>query len=129
MTVQRQSGLRQEAPSRRVEPLLWLMFSAGGMLAALFLPVLLFLFGLAFPLGWLPAPAHPHLSALVRHPLTRLALLALCALASFHAAHRLRYTLRDGLQLKRLRPLIDLLCYGGALAGSAVAAYLLVVVV
>ena len=66
-------------------------------------------------------------AALVRHPVTRLVLLALCVLALFHAAHRLRYTLRDGLQLRRLRPLVDALCYGGALAGSAVAAYLLVV--
>jgi fumarate reductase subunit D len=105
------------------------MFSAGGMLAALFLPVLLFLFGLAIPLGRLPPPDYPHLAVLVRHPITRVALLAVCVLSLFHAAHRLRYTLRDGLQLKRLRPLIDLLCYGGAVAGSAVAVYLLVVVV
>ena len=38
---------------RRVEPLVWLMFSAGGVLAAVFLPILILLFGLAFPLGWL----------------------------------------------------------------------------
>jgi fumarate reductase subunit D len=110
---------------RPVEPVLWLMFSAGGMLAALLIPVLLFLFGLAFPLGWLPAPTHPHLYAVIRHPVTRLVLLALCVLALFHAAHRLRYTVRDGLQLKRLSRLVDLLCYGGAVGGSAVAAYLL----
>jgi fumarate reductase subunit D len=39
--------------TRRLEPLAWLLFSAGGVLAAMVLPVLVLLFGLAFPLGWL----------------------------------------------------------------------------
>ena len=52
--------------TRRLEPLAWLLFSAGGVLAALVLPVLVFLFGLAFPLGWLPAPSYAHLLALVQ---------------------------------------------------------------
>lgn len=103
------------------------MFSAGGMLAALLAPALLFLFGLAFPLGWLPAPTHAHLLALVRHPAARLVLVVLCVLALFHAAHRLRYTVRDGLRLRRRSGLIELSCYGGALGGSVVAAYVLLV--
>ena len=37
---------------RSIEPLLWMLFSAGGVAAALMIPVLLFLFGLAIPLGW-----------------------------------------------------------------------------
>src|SRR5438309_1280916 len=44
---------------RPIEPLLWLLFSAGGVLAALLLPVLLLLFGVAFPLGWLAARRTP----------------------------------------------------------------------
>ena len=76
-----------------VEPILWLLFSAGGMLAALLMPVLLLLFGLAFPLGWLDAPDHEHLLAVLSNPITRLALLGLCVLALFHWAHRFRYTL------------------------------------
>ena len=60
------------APHRRsARPFLWLLFSAGGMAAALVLPVLLFLFGLAFPLGLLDAPDHAHLLAVVRNPLSR----------------------------------------------------------
>jgi fumarate reductase subunit D len=110
---------------RSPEPFLWLLFSAGGVLAALFLPVLVLLFGLAIPLGWWSAPDHAHLLAVVHHPLTRLVLLALCVLALFHWAHRFRYTLYDGLQLKRLRPVIAWLCYGGAVAGSLAAAYVL----
>jgi fumarate reductase subunit D len=110
---------------RRVEPLLWLLFSSGGLAAALLIPVLVLFFGLVFPAGWVPAPAHAHLLSVVRSPLTRIVLFGLCVLALFHWAHRFRYTLYDGLQLKRLSPLIIAVCYGGALAGSGVAAYLL----
>ena len=40
---------------RSNEPFLWLLFSAGGVVAAILIPVHLLLFGIAFPLGWLPA--------------------------------------------------------------------------
>lgn len=110
---------------RSIEPFLWLLFSAGGVLAALLIPSLLFLFGLAFPLGWLSPPSHEHLLALLRHPLTRAALFLFCTLSLFHGAHRFRYTLYDGLQIKHLNELINPLCYGTAIAGSILAAYLL----
>ena len=110
---------------RTIEPLLWLLFSAGGVLAALFLPSLVFLFGVAFPLGWLSPPRHEHLLAVLRHPLTRVVLLLLCILSLFHWAHRFRYTLYDGLQIKHLNELINVFCYGGAIVGSIVAGYLL----
>jgi fumarate reductase subunit D len=110
---------------RTIEPLLWLLFSAGGVLAALLMPVLLFLFGLAFPLGWLTPPSHDHLLGVLRHPLTRVVLFLLCGLSLFHWAHRFRYTLYDGLQIKHLNELINLCCYGGAVVGSVVAGYLL----
>ena len=42
---------------RPVTPFLWVLFSAGGTIAALLFPVHLFLTGLAFPLGWLEPPA------------------------------------------------------------------------
>ena len=110
---------------RPIEPFLWLLFSAGGVLAALMIPVLLFLFGLAFPLGWLTPPSHEHLLAVLRHPLTRLALFLLSTLSLFHWAHRFRYTLYDGLQIKHLNELINPFCYGGAIVGSVLAAYVL----
>jgi fumarate reductase subunit D len=112
--------------SEPYEPFVWLLFSGGGMVAALVLPVLIFLFGLAFPLGWISPPDYDHLLAVLRFPLTRLGLLAVCALALAHWAHRFRYTLRDGLQLQRYDGPISALCYGGALVGSAAAAYLLI---
>jgi succinate dehydrogenase subunit D len=110
---------------RPLTPFLWTLFSMGGTIAALLFPVHLFLIGLAFPLGWLEAPTYEALRGLVAHPATRLYLFGLIALPLFHWAHRFRYTLYDGLQLKHLFGLIAVLCYGAALMGSAVAAYTL----
>ena len=107
------------------EPVLWVLFSAGGVVAAFVIPVQLFLLGLAFPLGWIPAPRYEYLHALVRLPLTRLYLFVLCFLALFHWAHRFRYTLYDGLQIKHLNGLINPCCYGAAIVGSIAALYLL----
>jgi fumarate reductase subunit D len=112
---------------RRTEPLLWSAFSSGGMAAALLLPVLLLFFGLVFPAEWVPAPGYAHVLSVAHNPLTRIVLLGLCVLALFHWAHRFRYTLYDVFHLKRLSTPIILSCYGGALAGSGFAAYLLLV--
>lgn len=104
---------------------LWLLFSAGGVVAAFLVPVHLFLFGLAIPLGWIHAPGYEHLLALVRMPLVKVYLFVLCSLPLFHWAHRFRYTLYDGLKVKHLNEVIFTLCYGGAAAGTALAGYLL----
>jgi fumarate reductase subunit D len=112
-------------PRRPVEPWLWLLFSAGGVAAALLVPVFLLLFGLAFPLGWVAAPDHSHLLVVLQNPLVRLVLLAVVVLLLFHWAHRFRYTLYDGLQLQRLGGLITALCYGGAVLGAAITAVVL----
>jgi succinate dehydrogenase subunit D len=109
----------------RITPLLWLLFSAGGTVAALLFPVHLFLTGLAFPLGWLEAPGYESALGLLRHPVTKLYLFVLISLPLFHWAHRFRYTLYDGLQLKHLTQLIAVLCYGAALVGTAMAVHAL----
>jgi fumarate reductase subunit D len=111
---------------RPIEPLFWLLFSAGGVLSALLVPVLLLLFGVVFPLGLAAAPSYDYLrTTVLSNLLTRLVLFLLCTLGLFHWAHRFRYTLYDGLQIKHLNELINLLCYGGAITGSIVAGILL----
>lgn len=110
---------------RHPEPLLWMLFSAGGMLSGMLMPILLLLFGIAFPLGWLASPTHEQMVAVLGNPVTRLAVFSLCALSLFHWAHRFRHTLYDGLQIKHLNEVIALVSYGAATAGSAWAAYLL----
>ena len=103
-------------------PFLWTLFSAGGTMAALLLPVHLLLFGVAFPLGWVGPPTYETLRTLAAHPLVKVYLLVLIALPLFHWAHRFRYTLYDGLQLTHLTELIAVLCYGTVLAGTVFAA-------
>jgi fumarate reductase subunit D len=115
VTMERQSN----------EAFFWLLFSAGGVVAAILIPVHLFLFGLAFPLGWLQPPSYEHLMTLVRMPLVRIYLFVLCSLPLSHWAHRFRYTLYDGLQVKHLNEVIFTLCYGGAVAGTVLAGYFL----
>jgi succinate dehydrogenase subunit D len=103
------------------EPFLWLLFSAGGVMAALFLPALVFLFALAMPFGWLDAPDRDRLLGLLGHPLVALVLLGLCVLALFHWAQRFRYTLFDGLKLKAQQRTINAVVYALTLVGSAAA--------
>jgi len=88
----------------KLTPLLWGLFSAGGTVAALLFPAHMFLTVAAYPYGWLRPPSYGYL---------------------FHWAHRFRYTLYDGLQIKHLTLLIVTVCYGSAIAGSAFAAYVL----
>jgi len=118
------SNLRS-GPKSSAEPFIWLGFSAGGVVSALAVPALLFLFGVAFPLGWIEPPDHAHLDAVLSHAITRLALLGLCFLSLVHFAHRFRFTLIDGLQLRRYDLLVATATYGTALVGSALAGYVL----
>ncbi len=107
------------------EAFFWLLFSAGGVVAAVLIPIQLFLFFLAFPLGILHPPTYEYLRVMAHMPLVRIYLFILCSLPLFHWAHRFRYTLYDGLQVKHLNEVIFTFCYGGALFGTAVAAWLL----
>ena len=110
---------------RHPEPLLWMLFSAGGVISGMLMPMLVFLFGLAIPLGWLTAPGRAQMLAGLGNPLIQATLLALCVLSLFHWAHRFRHTLYDGLQIKHLNEVIAVVSYGTAVAGSIITAYLL----
>ena len=114
---------------RTAEPILWLLFSAGGVVSALFLPVLMVLFALAVPLGWLSPPAHGPLLALFGNPLVAIVLFGLFVLSLFHWAQRFRYTLFDGLGLKAHQRMINTIVYAVAVVGSVWAAVVLVGVV
>jgi fumarate reductase subunit D len=110
---------------RHPEPLLWMLFSAGGVMSAMLMPILLLLFGVGFPLGWLSPPSHDRMRIVLGNPLVALVLFGLCALSLFHWAHRFRHTLYDGLQIKHLNEVLAIATYGAAVAGSVAAGYLL----
>ena len=98
----------------------WLTFSGGGVMAAMFLPVLAFLFALAFPLGWIDPPDHDHLPPSSATRSRSSCCSGMFVLMLVHAAHRFRYTLYDGLQVKH-KVLVGAACYGGALLGTLLA--------
>jgi fumarate reductase subunit D len=110
---------------RSHEPVFWALFGAGGMLSALLGPVLIFVTGIAVPLGWLPPDTmdHARMLAFLRSPLGALGAGALIALLLFHGCHRLLHSLHD-LGLRRSR-WTALAFYGFAALGSAVAFVLL----
>ncbi len=110
---------------KNAEPFWWSLFGAGGVLSALFLPVLLFLTGIAFPLGWLGPPSYEHLHSLLQPIISRLLLFGIIMLSMFHWAHRFRFSLEDGLQLKRFDFLISVLCYGSAIVIAVYTGYTL----
>ena len=64
---------------QRVEPYVWLAFSGGGVMAAVFLPILAFLFGLAYPLGWLDWPDRDHLRRRGQQPADRSSSCSACS--------------------------------------------------
>lgn len=105
---------------RSREPYLWAVFSAGGMAAAMVLPAVAFVLWVAAPAGWIDV-RYDALAETFRHPVTRVVLFAVVSGSLFHAAHRFRYTLYDGLQLYHLNALIALLTYGVATALSVLA--------
>jgi fumarate reductase subunit D len=111
-------------PHRSREPGLWLLFSAGGTLTALLLPMLVFVLWVAPSLGWMEPLTHAAVAPLARHVLVRLLLFVLVTLSLYHWAHRFRYTLYDGLQLYHLNRLIAVLTYGTATALTAVGAFI-----
>ncbi len=110
----------------RSEPFWWLLFSAGGMMTAIFLPGHLIFQGIALPLGWIPSEAitYERMHALVSHPIAKLYLFTLLFLSFFHGAHRLKHVLYD-LGVKAQRP-PAFLCYGLAFVMTILAGLALV---
>ncbi len=104
-------------------PIFWLLFGAGGMLSALIGPMLVFIAGIALPLGWLFTPeafAYANVHAVVSHWLGMALLFAVISLFLWHAGHRLFHSLHDvGIRQGRIARLIF---YGGPLIGSILAA-------
>lgn len=100
------------------EPFWWGLFSAGGMIAAFAMPVMILLTGFLAPLGVLPtALGYEHLHGLLSHVLVKIAISAAVTLTLFHCAHRVRHTLVD-VGLATEDGVAAALCYLGAVAGG-----------
>jgi fumarate reductase subunit D len=107
----------------------WGLFAAGGMTAALLVPVHIAIQGVLGPLGLVPFvnARYETFSAALANPLVRLYLFVLISLPFFHAAHRTRFLLID-LGLRRGRAVIAWLLYGAAIVGTVITALVLLTV-
>ena len=100
----------------------WLLFGAGGMLSALLGSMLVFITGIAVPLGW-PLPsdlmAYPRMLAFAQHWAGKGFFFVVIALFAWHAAHRIFHSLHDlGIHNGVVAKVV---CYGVALAITLIA--------
>lgn len=101
--------------TRANKPLVWFPFAAGGLVAALMLPVLILVTGIALPLGLIDAQAmsYERVHAFAAHPLGKIILFGVLVLPLWHAAHRFRMTVQDlGARSSGSRSVVAALCYG-----------------
>ena len=96
------------------EPFWWALFGAGGMVAALLMPITILITSVLVATGMVTAQG---LYKLLENPLARLYLFVLIWLSLFHGSHRTLTTLAE-LGLKGIRGLLAVLCYGGAIVGT-----------
>lgn len=79
------------------KPIVWGLFAAGGTVSAFVLPALIFVTGLAVPLGIFSGDAlsYDRVHPFVSHWFVSLVLFGVITLSLWHAAHRIRITLHD----------------------------------
>lgn len=110
------------ALKRSNAPVFWALFGAGGMLSALVGPMLVFITGIAVPLGLILPPdamSWPSMLAFAQHWAGKGFLFAVVALFLWHAAHRIFHSLHDlGVHAGAAT---KMLCYGLAMLGTLLA--------
>jgi fumarate reductase subunit D len=104
-------------------PVFWLLFGAGGMLSALLGSMLVFITGIAVPLGWplrSDLLSYPRMLGFAQHGLGKGFLFVVVTLFAWHAVHRIFHSLHD-LGVRRSSGAM-LACYGAALLITVVTA-------
>ncbi len=111
---------------RSAEAFWWSLFSAGGVVSALFLPAFVFVTGLVLPSQHAGSgnSAYERIYDIVSWWPVRAVLFVVLLLSFVHAAHRLKHIVMD-LGWRRVTAPLSILCYGGAIAGAAAGGYLL----
>ena len=110
---------------RSTEALWWSLFSAGGVMSAMFIPAIIIVTGFLLPFAGEDAPtAFARAHAAIGPWFVRLALFGVLLLTMIHCAHRIRHILID-LGFTGAPRLLATGCYGAAFAGAAVAGMLL----
>jgi fumarate reductase subunit D len=103
--------------TRSNEAFWWSLFSAGGVMSALFVPVLIVLTGFLLPFVGEPAANYQRVAHAMSFWIARIVLLGLMTLSFFHCAHRIRHVLAT-VGVRMTPGLLAVVCYGGAFAGA-----------
>lgn len=107
---------------RSNKPIFWALFGAGGMLAALAGPALVFITGIAAPLGTVDL-GYERIARLAGDAFGKLLIIVVIGLFLFHGCHRLYHCLHDfGIHVG---PGLKAAFHGFAFAGTVAAAALL----
>ncbi|OGT78892.1 MAG: fumarate reductase [Gammaproteobacteria bacterium RIFCSPLOWO2_02_FULL_56_15] len=82
---------------RSNEPIFWSLFGAGGLVVAFILPMLIFITGIAVPLGILPREVleFERIQDFANHWPGKLFIFAVISLTLWHSAHRIFLSLHD----------------------------------
>jgi succinate dehydrogenase subunit D len=105
----------------------WFLFSQGGIVAAILIPVHVLIQGILGPLGIVPVVDRHYdtWTRVLSNPLVKLYLLVLIAVPFFHFAHRLRYLLVDFGVHAAKGTAAQVLFYGGAIVVTLVTIWVL----
>ena len=112
------------------ETIWWSLFAAGGVVAAVLVPALIFITGLFLPfvdVGAVPTvrpPGCPWLIELAFSLVGKLVLTVAISLPFFHCAHRIVHTSKD-LGFHAVHALVAVLFYGGAIVGTGFAVWVI----
>ena len=103
----------------------WGLFSAGGVMAAIVVPVLMVITGFVLPYRFNPEEGrfveYEKLASVLDHWAFKIMLIGLILLISIHCAHRIRHMVMDIMGRPWDMPL-RFVCYGGAFVLGLVAA-------
>ena len=104
-------------------PIFWSLFGAGGMLSALIGPALVFITGIAVPLGLLlprDVMSYPHMLAFAQNWAGKGFVFVVVSLFFWHGVHRIFHSLHDiGVHAGTGAKVI---CYGLAMLGTVLSA-------
>lgn len=113
---------------RSHEPIFWSLFGAGGVVAALLAPALVFLTGFGVPLGVLTPEVldYGRIRSLLDNGVFSVCAFGVISLLLWHSMHRISHSLHDlGIDAGTTGKVV---CYGIAMAGTLAAGTLLLVV-
>jgi fumarate reductase subunit D len=120
-------GVEQKSKPALMHLYWWFLFSQGGVIAAMFLPVHILVQGILGPLG-IVRVVDRHYDTWVSflgNPIVKLYLLVVIAVPFFHFAHRLRYLLVDlGVPAAKSIP-AQVIFYGGAVLVTLITIWVL----